>query len=170
MPLVTATQWVLLCLNGLPLPANTGDHLQAFIAPPNPEEDQLDPHCYIWPSAGSEARESIPRGPAPADVTKSGWKALTHQIDVFLTWFQDDSDPNPDMSFLTVVDTVMDALRTTQDPVLLTDPVTGRYSQVYATGERMNWDVAPVRGVMADQRILRWDARIVARIGEELQA
>ena len=171
MPLVTVSQWVLVVLNGMPLPANTGT-LQAFVTPPNPEEDQLDPHAYIWPSSGSEHRESIPRaGAANAGTNQSGWKTLTHQIDVWLTWFDDnDHDPNPDISFPAVIDAVMAALRTTQDPVLLPDPVTGLNSWVYATGERMTWDFAGVRGTDADQRILRYDARILARILEDIQA
>jgi len=170
VPILTAQTWIYNVLSGMPLPGNTGP-LQAFVTPPNPETDQLDPHCYIWPSTGSEARESLPRAPEPGlGTTQSGWKAMTHQIDIYLTWFDDDSDPDPDISFPVIIDAVMDALRTTQDPVTQTDPVTGRYSQVYATGERMSYDVAAVRGTTADQRILRYDSRIVARLMESFQA
>lgn len=170
MPIVTVTQWVYSTINGMPLPGNTGP-LQAFITPPNPEEDQLDPHANIWPSAGTEKRQSLPRAPAPVvGTTTSGWKTMPHSIDIWLYFFMDDSDPTPDLTFLTVIDDVMDALRTTQDPVLLADPVTGRYSQIYATGERMTYDVSPVRGTTADQRTLRWDARVVAPILEDFQA
>jgi hypothetical protein len=170
MPIVTATQWVYNVLNGMPLPGNTGP-LQAFITPPNPEEDQLDPHAYIWPSAGSESRESLPRSGVPVvGTTTSGWKTLTHNVDIWISWFQDDSDPTPDLTFLAVTDDVMDALRTTQDPVLLADPVTGRYSQIYATGERMGYDVSTVKGTTADQRILRWDSKIAARVLEDFQS
>ena len=172
MPLVTATQWLLLVLDQMPLPGNGGQVLQAFITPPNPEEDQLDPHAYIWPSAGNESRQTVPRAPVPVvGTTTSGWKEIMHQVDVWLTWFQDgDHDPDPDISFPVIVDAVMDALRTTADPILLTDEVTGRYSQVAGTGERMNYDVAIPKGADADQRILRYDARILVRLMENFQA
>lgn len=154
----------------MPLPGNTGP-LQAFVTPPNPEEDQIDPHAYIWPSAGSEQRESLPRAAGPnLGLNQSGWKCMTHNIDVWLVFFDDDSDPTPDFSFPLVVDAVMGVLRTTQDPVTQADPVTGMISQIYATGERMSYEIAAVRGPAADQRILRYDARIAARIMEEFQA
>jgi len=170
MPIVTATQWVLSLLNGMPLPGNTGP-LEAFITPPSVEDNQEDPHAYIWPSTGSENRESIPRAGVPGVGTnQSGWKTMSHQVDVFLVWFGDESDQTPDLTFLTVLDAVMDALRTCTDPVTQADPVTGRTSQVYATGERMTYDVAPVRGTSADQRVFRWDARIMARVLEDYQS
>ncbi len=172
MPIVTATQWLLQVLDQMPLPGNAGSPLQAFIAPPNPEEDQLDPHAYIWPSAGAESRQSVPRAPVPnVGTTQSGWKDEMHSVDVWVSWFQDgDHDPQPDISYLAVVDAVMDALRTTVDPVLLFDPVTGRMSQIAGTGERMNYDIATPKGTDADQRILRYDSRIVVRLMENFQA
>jgi hypothetical protein len=171
VPLVTATQWLLAVLDQLPLPGGQGT-LQAFVTPPNPEEDELNAHAYIWPSSGSEARESMPRAGTPVTGnTTSGWKTLTHQIDIWVTWFDDtDNDQTPDLSFLTITDAVMDALRTTNDPVTRQDPVTLRYSQLYATGERMTYDVATVRGTTADQRLLRYDSRIAARVLEDMQA
>ena len=172
MPIVTATQWLLLVLDQMPLPGNGGQLLQAFIAPPNPEEDELDPHAYIWPSSGAESRQSVPRAAAPGlGVTQSGWKDELHHVDVFLTWFQDgDHDPNPDITYLSVVDAVMASLRTVADPVLLSDPVTGQLSQISGTGERMNYDIATPKGTDADQRLLRYDSRIVVRLMDSFQS
>ena len=170
MPILTAQTWVYSILNGMPIPGNNTP-LEVFVTPPNPEEDQLDPHVYLWPSTVSEARESLPRAGVPnLGTTQSGWKQMWHSIDCWITFFDDDSDPTPDFSFPVIVDAVMDVLRTCQDPVMLTDPVTGRYSQVFATGERLTYDIAIPRGVNADQRILRYDARIAARVGESYQA
>jgi hypothetical protein len=174
VPLLTVQTWVYNVLNGMPLPGNASP-LAVFVTPPNPEENQLDPHCYVWPSSGSESRESVPRPPgtlpgAPPVPGQAGRKAITHSVDIWLTWFGDDSDPSPDFSFPVIVDAVMDALRTTRDPALQADPVTGRVSQIYGTGERLTYDLAVPRGTDRDQRILRYDARIAARIGEELQA
>lgn len=171
MPLVTVTQWLLRVLDQMPLPGNGGQVLQAFITPPNPEENQLDPHCYIWPSAGAESRQSVPRAPvATVGTNQSGWKEMNHSVDCWVTFFQDgDHDPNPDLTFPVIVDAVMDGLRTTQDPVLLTDEVTGRLSQISGTGERMNYDVAIPKGTSADQRILRYDSRILVRLQESFQ-
>ncbi len=170
MPILTAQTWVYSVLNGMPLPGNATP-LQVFVTPPSVEEDQLDPHAYVWPSTGTESRESLPRAGVPDVGTNlSGWKQMWHSFDIFLVWFDDDSDPEPDISFPVIVDAVMDALRTCQDPVTQTDPVTGRTSQIYATGERLNYDISPVRGTTADQRIYRYDARILAKVGEEFQA
>lgn len=172
MPLVTATQWLLMVLDGAPLPANTGGPLRAVITPPNPNEREFRPIAYIWPSSWGESRQSMPRAGVPnLGTTQSGWKDLMHQVDVWVTWFQDgDHDPNPDISYPSIVDVVMDILRTTTDPVLLTDPVTGRLSQIAGTGERMNGDMATPKGTDADQRILRYDSRIVVRLMENFQA
>jgi hypothetical protein len=170
VPILTAQTWVWSILNGMPIPGNNTP-LEVFVTPPNPEEDQLDPHVYVWPSTGSESRQSLPRAPVPnLGTTQSGWKTMPHQLDIWVVWFQDDSDPTPDASFPVIVDAIMDVLRTCQDPVMLTDPVTGRYSQIYGTGERLTYDIATPRGVNADQRILRYDARIAARVLEDFQA
>jgi hypothetical protein len=170
VPILTAQTWVYSILNGMPIPGNATP-LEVFVTPPNPEEDQLDPHVYVWPSTGSEGRQSLPRAPVPnLGTTQSGWKTMTHQLDIWTVWFQDDSDPTPDASFPVIVDAILDVLRSCQDPVMLSDPVTGRYSQIYGTGERLSYDVAVPRGVNADQRILRYDARIAARILEDFQA
>jgi hypothetical protein len=167
VPLLTVQTWVYSVVNGMPLPGNASP-LAVFVTPPNPEEDQVDPHCYVWPTTGSEARQSIPRAPGPnSPLSQSGFKQDTHSIDLWLTFFDDDSDPTPDFSFPAIVDAVMAALRTCKDPVTLADPVTGQYSTVFGTGERMTYDLAIPRGVGADQRILRYDARITARVSEE---
>jgi len=74
-----------------------------------------------------------------------------------------------DTSFPALLDAVMDALRTCPDPQVVTDPYTGRQSNMVNLGEDMTYTYVPPHST-ADQRQLRFDARITARLLELVQA
>jgi hypothetical protein len=167
MPLVTAQLYIQGLINGLviPGPANTGV-LQAFITPPDPNFDSA-PAAYIWPSKGDEHRQSVPRNIGPG--TRAGWKTVDQQFDIWLAWFGEDTDPQADIAFPSIVDSVMFTLRTSPDPAPVVDPDTGAVSWMVGVGERMSWDFAGVRSV-ADQRYLRYSALVHVPFSEFIQA
>lgn len=148
-------------LQDLPLPTTPTDTLIAICTPPT-TDDRTDPRAYIWGSIGAEKRRTFARGP--------GFKDIIHQLDIWVIWFGDATDPNADSQFPIVLEEIMNELRTTLMPVLnLVDPATGRTSNVDAIGEDMRWDYSPVHAI-ADQGIFRYDGRIVATIKEMIRA
>jgi hypothetical protein len=172
MPILTAQCHLVSILTGLPLPGFGGSTLQVFVIPPDPETEETEPTAYIWPATGPEKRQTITRpqqGTPGTGGTNAGWKEMEHHFDVFLTWFQFYGDVLPDQSFPVIVDAVMDAFRCTTDPVLVQDPVTFRYSQLYAIGEKMDYEIA-VPMSTAQQRTLKHGARVTVNVGEEFQA
>jgi hypothetical protein len=172
MPIWTALNHVESILANLPLPGSGGSTLATFIRPPDPESDQSLPHAYVWPGRGTEMRESVPRpqqGTPGTGSTQAGWKQKHHMVDVWVTWFQDQDDPTPDASFPVIMDAIEDALRCSTDPVKVQDPVTFRWSQLFATGEDMDYDIGLPRATR-DQRILRYDGKVSLTVKESFQA
>jgi hypothetical protein len=172
MPVNSVHQILKGILSGLsiPGPAGTSGTLSCFITPPSVRDDP-QPAMYIYGGRGTEHRQSLPRAAAPYQpLGQSGWKQIDHTVDGYLTWFDENYDQNVDSNFLSVVDAVMQALRSAVDPLYYyTDPLTGQQSEVYAIGEKMNYEVAPPRAT-ADQRYLRFDALITIHCWESFQA
>lgn len=162
-------------LDGVALPGNAGQRIEAFIKPPDPEITQANPHAYVWASRGPENRNSGSRSPAPAGApqyqptARSGWKILKHTIEVYLTWFDDNSDPQADSSFPLVIDMAMMVLRTCKMPMDIVDPATGLACQLINLGENMSYEYVPVRST-ASQRLQRQDALVTAPVEEWVQA
>lgn len=170
MPLVAVQTYLKGVLDGLVIPGTAGN-LEAFISPPNPEFEAT-PKAYIWPSTSNENRQSMPRNTGVSSVPGgSAWKELNHLVDVWLVWFSDEASDAQDLdsAFPAVIDAVAWQLRTVPDPAVLTDPMTGRESQLLDVGERMSFEFPPARATL-DQRILRYDARIQLEIMEVFQA
>jgi hypothetical protein len=175
MPLNTVQLHLKSILDQLPLPGGIGI-LQAFIQPLVVDTDAEDPVAYIWGSHGNESRKapsgSKPRA-RPGNLASGGNKQLTHQVDIWLVYFESNEDPNGDSAFPSVIDAVMACLRNTEllDAVTIhaVDPVTGQLSDLLAIGEDMDWDYAGVR-VTADQRMFRYDAQITCEVVEVIQA
>lgn len=167
---VNTVQWYIKgILDQVQLPLDLGT-LNAFIQPPNPG-DGTQPGIYIWGGRGDERRMTIPRARA-GDLSTGGEKSLSHSVDAWIIWLGPAVDPQQDVLFPAIVDTVMAVLRNT--PILdgtqyAPDPVTGRLSQLLNVGEHMSWEYAPVRAV-SDQRYLRYDALITIDIEEIIQA
>jgi hypothetical protein len=152
-------------LQGLQPPGDTGLNgpIQALITPYDPDEDGV-PRIYVWPSAGPERRLAWPRNTGPN--TPAGWKQITHNLELFMVWFDDsDADPNIDINFPALIDFVMFTLRTCADPAEVTDPFTGSSWLLLDIGENMNYTYVPPRST-ADQRILRYDAKITMPVIE----
>jgi hypothetical protein len=169
MPLNTVQHYLKGVLDNVALPLDLGT-LEAFIQPPNPNLDNAA-GVYIWGSRGDEQRMTVPRA-KPGDLSTGGEKGLTHSVDAWIIWLGPAVHPLQDVLFPAVVDTIMAVLRNT--PILdgtqyCPDPVTGQLSQLLNVGERMSWEYAPVRAV-ADQRFLRYDARLTIEIEEIIQA
>lgn len=168
MPINSTQLYIKGLLDGLIVPGNASP-LEAFITPEDPR-DVDNPAAYIWPSRGSENRQAVPRvGASAANPKAAGWKEQHHSLDIWLTWFNDDSDPNGDISFPAVLDVVMFTLRSSANPAVVYDPLTALGSQLIDVGERMDYQMGGVR-TTADQRWLRYDALLTLTIIEELQS
>ncbi len=169
MPLNSVQLYTQTILQGLLLPLDLPP-LAAYIAPPNPGEG-TQPGAYIWGSRGDEQRRAIPRA-QHANLSTGAWKTLTHDLDIWLIWLGSSEDPNVNQMFPAIIDAVMATLRNTQlldQQDVLVDPITLQRSNILNFGERMSWEYAPVR-VAADQRFLRFDARITCSAEEWIQA
>jgi hypothetical protein len=169
MPLNTVHQYLKGLLDGIQVPGTAGT-IEALITPPDPETEPT-PKVYIWGSTHMEDRQASPRVPENGDLTQAGWKNLDHRVDVWVVWFSDEETDAPDMdlAFPAVLDVVCDILRKSPDPVKVVDPLTGMDSELLDIGERMSVDLYPPRGV-ADQRVLRFDAKIELTILETFQS
>lgn len=173
VPIVTAMTHYQSILTSLPLPGQGGSVLNAVVKPPPAESDQLDPMAYIWPTTGPEKRLAVPRplqGTPGTGSNQAGQKLMTHAIDIYVLWFQDQDGPDPDMGFLIIMDAILDALRCSTDGVTVQDPVTFRWSTLFAVGEAMTYDVGVPMATTRDQRILEYRGRVAAPCKEEFQA
>jgi len=175
MPIASTLMHVKTLLDGVTIPGNAGTRIEAFITPPDPETRQINPHAYVWDARGPEKRNSGKRStppagaPQPAPIPPAGWKVFTHTIEVYVTWFDDNQDPQQDSSFPMVVDIVMNTLRTCRMPFDLIDPATGMNCQLVNLGEVLGYEWVPVRST-ASQRYQRQDALVTAPVEEWMQA
>ena len=170
MPINSVSTYLLGLVDGLPLPGPAGEtgQLAAFITPPDPGNLEV-PSAYLWPVAGTETRLTTPRAGGP-NVTEPGWKHIIHRVQLVLAFVGAGDDPDSDTTFPAVIDAVMARLRPSPDEVLITDPVTGVISSLLlGIGEDMTYDFAVVH-TLADQRYLRYDARLTITVNEYFQS
>lgn len=170
MPINSVQTYLKDLLDGLPLPGPAGaeGNLAVYITPPDPGELKV-PTAYLWPQTGEEKRLTTPRAGGP-NVAEPGWKHIQHRVPLFIAWVGIASDPTADTNFPAVIDAVMAALRPSPDEVLINDPVTGIISSLLlGIGEEMTYDYTVVH-TLADQRLLRYDARLNLTVDEYFQS
>lgn len=174
MPVASTVAYVRDLLDGQNLPGQ-GGRLDAFVSPPDPKVDSRNPAAYVWMSKGSTKRVSGPRSVPPANLWQMdangprGWKKMLHNISIYLTWFDDNTDPMQDSTFPTVLDWVMMTLETAKMPHDVTDQSTGSVAaQIINLGQNLDYEWVPVRST-ADQRMQRQDALITAPTEEWVQ-
>jgi hypothetical protein len=170
LPIAAACAYVKSILNGLAMPGGL-DPMVAYIMPPDPNVEAQFATAYVWPTEGDESRNpetggAIPRNTGPN--TPAGTKSQVHSIDVFCVYMQADDDPQADSLFPGVIDAVMDALRTSEDPARIIDPYTGGDSQLIDLGEKMKYHI--VVSALDDQRYNRLDGLIVCPVNEIFHA
>ncbi len=167
MPLNTVQQYIKTLLDQTPLPLGEGV-LSAQITPPDPG-DGMVPTVYVWGSIADESRQTMPRA-QPGLYSTGGFKKIIHKIDLWIVWYGYADDAQADSLFPAIIDAVTAVLRNTLMPVQnVVDPVTGASSTLLAIGEKMDWDYAPVHST-ADQRMLRYVAKLTCTVEELLQA
>jgi hypothetical protein len=170
MPLNSVQLYLLGLLDGIPLPGPAGEtgSLACYITPPDPGQLNV-PTAYLWPVSGAESRLTSPRAGGPNVVTP-GWKHIVHRVSLYLAFVGAGDDPEADTTFPAVIDAIFAVLRPSPDEVQITDPVTGIISSLLlGIGEDLSYDFAVVH-TLADQRYLRYDARLGITVNEYFQA
>lgn len=170
MPINSVQTYLLGLLDGtaLPGPAGEAGDLACFITPPDPGT-LAQPTAYLWPMSGRETRLTTPRAGGP-NVTEPGWKMIVHQVPLFLAFVGIADDPTGDTNFPAVIDAIFAVLRPSPDEVQITDPVTGQLtSLLLGIGEELSYEYAVVH-TLADERYLRYDARLSITVTEYFQA
>ena len=147
--------------------------LAAYITPPDPNTEAEVPTAYVWPSRGEESRGNggaaagtVPRNTGPG--TPSGWKNDVHSMDVWIVYFGQDDDPQADTLFPMIVDVVMKAFRTCQNPILAVDPYDESQSWLVDVGEKMSYQI-DLRA-LSDQAYNRFDALVNLTVTELFQS
>ena len=173
MGLPSVIAYVQNLLNGLAMPFPTVE-LAAYITPPDPNvETVLTPTLYVLTADGPEKRLTMSRNTGPG--TTAGEKTLTHTLKLHLIWMIASTSPtapgaaDPDLLFSGVLEGIMQALRTSPAPVLITDPWTGQQTELVDTGENMSYEYLP-RHSTKSQRMLRYDALITLPLLELIEA
>lgn len=169
MPLNSVQSYVKGILDGLTLPAPTGQPastLTAWVTPPT-LEDLNGPRAYIWGGRNRGYRQTMPRA-KPNQPATGGFKWLDWTIDIYLVYLTAPDDAQIDQEFPLMVDAVLSALWNTTMPVFITDPTTGLESQVLAIGEDWELEYPPER-TPATLRMLYYTCRIAMDVREAVQ-
>lgn len=170
MPIASSLSYVKDLLNGLPMPPGLPP-MAAYITPPDPNVETQVPTAYVWPDDGEEDRDSSKAGTVPRNSgpgTASGFKNIEHSMSVYVAWFASDEEEDIDSLFPGVVDAVMLALRTSEDPAKVADPYTGQVSTLIDVGEKLSYKIT-LRSLI-EQAYNRYDALVGLSVLEVIQA
>lgn len=142
-------------VDGITAPLNK-DPLDVWISPPNPGELK-GPAAYVWATMGNNYRRTASRGPGfrRTDWTVSTWLMSPGNAD----------NPNRDQAFACLIDAVIEAWVTAEMPISVTDPQTGRISQLVAIGEKFLVNQSPVHSLQ-NQRLYLYECLIEFTIEE----
>jgi hypothetical protein len=165
--LLQAVTWpaAMLALNSPP------GALQVNLTPPNPNVTASAPTASVWFLRGMESRDqdrlrvgTIPR--ASYAGGPSGTKGVEHTIAVYIAWEggTGPTDPNQDILFPGMLDTIRAVLRVSADPVVVTDPWTGDQSYIVDVGEVIEYSTD--LEALAPQRLNRWDGLLTLPVVE----
>jgi hypothetical protein len=131
-------------------------NLVAYISPPNPGE-LTGPAAYIWATLGDNSRRTASRGP--------GFRKTVWTISTWLMSPDNATNPNADRAFACLIDAVIESWVTAVMPIPMTDPDTGRVSQLVAIGEKFTVNQLPVH-MLANQQLYLYEALIEFQIEE----
>lgn len=175
MGLASCTGYIRDLLDGLEWPAaiqqlpSPPAPLACYIQPPNPLVSG-DPTAFTWFERGRESRNgarygagTVPRAAYPG--APSGTKAIEHTVPVYFVWNGGSpTDPAASSLFPGMVDAIMATLRTSPDPVRLTDPWTGVESWDVDAGETIEY-LTYLRD-LESQQLQRLDALLTVSVVE----
>ena len=180
MPLASAVAYVKGLLDGLQWPegmqnlTNPPAPLRCFIQPPNPWVEASTPTAFTWFETWQESRGNDPlrAGTIPRAAYQggpSGTKSIVHTIPLYVVWQGGSpTDPYADSLFPGMLDAIMAAMRSSQDPVPITDPWTGMETQLTGLGEQYRG-----HGYLRDtepQQLQREDALLSVTVTEIFSA
>lgn len=139
---------------------------QAWITPLPIGEGGPAPQIYLWTPGIDEKRLNNPRASVGVG---SGKKTVTHTLTMHALAIWDNTDPQNDVRFQSLLDAIGAALRGANVPAVITDPKTGVSSQLLSIGETIQVETDIVRAV-SDQRLFRWLALIKTDAVEVINA
>ena len=163
MPLNSVQLYVKGILDGQPSPELPA--AEVFISPPNPG-DATVPQIYVWGGQLHEERDAFPRAQG---IGTGGRKWLHWTVSIWV-YYPDNADAyNIDTAFPTLLDAVLETLRSTPLPAALTDSMTSWPSNVIYIGEDIRMQYGTPRAT-EDQRLIWQSALITAAVDEMIQA
>jgi hypothetical protein len=181
MPINSTLQYIKSLIDQLAMPGGAPP-LNVFVTPPPGYDNPLAaPTAYVWPPSGEENRSPERGGTVPRALVKPQWpqgagvptpncgfKAIDHQIHIYVIWDQANDDEQADSWFPGMMDAIAWQLRVSADPVVITDSYDGTVSSLIDVGETMPYQIT-IR-FLEDQRYLRYDGLFALPILELLQS
>lgn len=151
-------------INGIALPTTPGTDLTVWIAPPavNPDAG-AGAQAFVWGADGDAKRKTMgQRG----TLINGSFRGAVHELDVWLTWYQDLTQDNVDSEFPACCDTVRYTIERSpyQVPSLL-DTTTGYVSDVYDIGDTNNWQYGSWKAVAPQSSLVAcsWRLRLTVK-------
>jgi len=148
--------------------------LRCFIQPPNPWVEASVPTAFTWFESWDESRgnDRLRAGTVPRAAYQgapSGTKSIVHTIPLYVVWQGGSpTDPVADSLFPGMLDAIAAAMRSSADPVLITDPWTSLETQLTGLGELFRG-----HGYLRDlepQQLQREDALMSVTVTEIMSA
>lgn len=181
MPINSTLQYIKSLIDQLPMPGGAPP-LNCFITPfPGYDNPMAAPTAYVWPMSGEENRSPDRGGSVPRALVKPQWpqgagvptpncgfKAIDHQIHLYVIWDQANDDEQADSWFPGMIDAIAWQLRVSADPAVIIDSYDGTTSSLIDVGETMPYQIT-VR-YLEDQRYLRYDCLMPLPIMELIQS
>lgn len=146
-------------LDGLVIPNQTLA-LEAMVQPP-PVEIPSGPKAYIWGAQGSWKRQTMPRG--------AGFQEFLWPLEIWLSLFTSNQVAYLDQLQNLFIDTVLLTLITAEMPIFITDPTTGKQTQLWQIAEAGKIQNPPGR-TSGDMRMLLYGSGIAVTVKEVIQA
>ncbi len=117
MPLNSVQQYVLGLVDGVRAIGITTP-TQAYIKPEIYADAASAPQVYVWAAAMHESRKAM-------TSARPGYKKLLWRVSIWVHYIEDANAQNGYTDFPNLIDTLMEALRSTPLPAAITDSISG---------------------------------------------
>lgn len=125
------------------------------------------PIISIWTRGWDEKRATMTR--VAGNPGASGFKKVTHSIEMYVKALGAQDAPNADVAFHTLLDAIEARMRAVVMPFPLVDPATNATSQITAIGEQFQGKIGTL-ATTKDQLTYVWQAQITTPVEEWVQS